>query len=123
MAQWDKLVAYATAMKAKSPYLEPNQQPTLRRSDSRSIPQLSTPVAPPLLEPHTREVLSSHVTETWLNTGAARFNCESSSHTFGRTFLQTALGVRIGSLPLSMDETRSSLPMGPPPKPSRPIHR
>ncbi len=123
MAQFDKLLAYAAAIEAKPLYLEPNQQPAQPRSDGRSIPPLSSPAPSPLLELRTREGLLSNVTETWLNMSAARFNYVSSSHTFGLTFQRTALGVRIGSLLLSRDESRSSLPMGPPPKPSRPIHR
>jgi len=104
MAQLDKLLAHAASKGAKSLCLEPNQQPLLRMADGRSVPLLSTPVPPTMLELLTREVLPSHLNETWLNTGEVRFNHVAGTDTFSVSLQRVPLGIRIEAEPLGLEE-------------------
>jgi twitching motility protein PilT len=124
MAQLDKLLAHAASKGAKSLCLEPNQQPQLRMPDGRSLPLLSTPVPPTMLEMLTREVLPSHLNEAWLNTGEARFNHMVGADIFSVSLQRVPLGIRLEAEPLGMEEVDeldvSVLDNASPAQPARP---
>jgi twitching motility protein PilT len=104
MAQLDKLLAHAASKGALSLCMEPNQQPVLKMPDGRSLPLLPNPVPPTMLELLVKEVLPSHLADSWLNTGEARFNHVAGPNTF-RLILQRALqGIRIEAEPLAVEE-------------------
>ena len=122
MAQLDKLLAHAALKGARSLCMEPNQKPVLNMPDGNSLPLLATPVLPTMLELLAREVLPSHLAESWLSNGAARFNHVAGPNTFCLDLQRTPQGIRIEAEPLVTEEREPDAPVlqAPDPSPSIP---
>ena len=104
MAQLDKLLAHLASKGALALSLEPNQQPMLHMPDGRKVALLPAPVPPTMMELLAKEVMPSHLEETWFTTGEARFNHQSGAHTFRLILQRLAIGIRIDAEPLFSED-------------------